>query len=99
MIKIILDTESIEINEQEKELMVLVGDVQAIEGKNMKQMPLKDMKAEDFKRVQEALKITKYELNKVGKIKGSDAAEYIGPELTNYLSKLTCKLQLIQIKK
>ena len=52
MFKIALDTEVIEINEKEKELMVLVGDVEAIEGKNMKVMPLKDMKTEDFKRVQ-----------------------------------------------
>ena len=84
MVKLIVGGQGYEIDEQTKDLMGYIADLEAIEKKD--EIVLDNISKDSFERVLQACKVAQFTFPEIAKIKGNNAEQYIGKELNTFLS-------------
>ena len=95
MVKLVVGGQGYEIDEATKQLMEYIIDLEAIQKKD--EIVLDSIPKESFEKVLEACKVTHGKFAEITQIKGSNAEEYIGKDLNEFLSKQSCTFNIIQI--
>lgn len=93
MVKLVVGGQSFELDEETKKLMEYVTDLEAIEKKD--EIVVENISKGSLEKVLEASKIVHGKFPEVTKIKGSNAEEYIGKDLAEFLSKQPSNPHLI----
>ena len=90
MVKLIVEGQAYEMDENTKSLIQFIEKSEALEGAK-EEINIPNVTKVVFEKVLELCKITGYKFPEVGKVKSSDAKEYIGNNLTDYFSGQSCK--------
>lgn len=97
--KLTVNGTDFEIEQKEKDTMEYFADMEAIEGEAKDVRVLDHLEVEHVERVLKLLRLVDCVFPQFGKVKSSDAKEYIGNTINDFLKQLTSNCSITQTTK